>query len=71
MVQYPTTLDDDIRLLGHVEANEQDYHWMYQYILIYRISLKKILAAHIDYSSQVLNILAQTNSDRYDFCIAV
>ena len=69
--QYPTTLQEDIKLLDHVEASGSEYYWMYQYILIYRISNKQILAAHLDYSTQIIESLQKTKGDRFDFGIAV
>lgn len=33
---YSTTLSEDLRLLEEIKFN-QEYHWMYQYVLLYRI----------------------------------
>ena len=44
---YETTLEEDLKLLEEVENAGAKYHWMYQYVLIYRIGQKQILSKQI------------------------
>lgn len=44
---YDTTLYEDRELLKLVQESGAKYHWMYQYVLIYRIGQKEILQRHI------------------------
>ena len=69
--QYPTTLQEDIKLLDHVEASGSEYYWMYQYILIYRISCKSILDTHLVVSNHIIETLEKTKGDRYEFGVAM
>jgi hypothetical protein len=47
-----------------VESNPSSYFWMYQFVLIYRISQKQILSDNFLVSSIILKVLGECGGDR-------
>ena len=43
LARYQTTLAEDEQRLSDVQKNKHLYHWMYQFVLIYRIGQKEII----------------------------
>ena len=62
--RYPTTLDEDEALLAIVEQKPEDYFWMYQFVLTYRIGQKSILREQLYASGIILKALEKAQGDR-------
>ena len=70
--QYPTALQQDKELLELVtqETLNGKFHWMYQFVLTYRIGQKEILDYQIMHCKNVLTQLVTCEGDKTKFCDA-
>ena len=67
MKLYLTSLSSDFDRLAEVRDHRNQYHWMYEYVLIYRIGQKQILEAHLLLTLDLIDKLEKSNGDQNVF----
>ena len=67
--KYPTLLSADQEFLKYVEKETRQgkFHWMYQFVLTYRIGQKEILSYQVWHCRNVLDKLKACNGNKSDF----